>query len=552
MTDASFCIPRKAVDKLLKARADVRTIIAYLILARFTDESGEFTTAAGHSLMKYAVIRHAKHKELFTRLLKSGLIQKKAAWQKANPDRVWPDQHGKYPATYAVNTFGEPLSKRVWIAANQVDGIGDHKPLKELKNNGTRTDDRAARLLLILYATLRMDDYGGANPTVISLRYSSVGEHMAGNYRVLTYAKQKAYVSPELQRIYPTAWRKAPTAKDQKKAAVLYAQVGGRPELGEGFAFIERDWSTVEFANQKAADWSKKGEPTELGTSHPVRRAVYAAMARLLDCGLVLEVVTGFFGQDVEPRALPVDCSTVQLEVINRHGDPNNAMAQAYRQTAAELLPGSAATETYTLIVKRGEAVTLAGTFRPRYIPYNSKNKGVRDWQTRIGHDNSRAMGELNNARKAHGLELLPVPGAKPKSVRQLTSRPQTAALKATPELKARFKKWLQENPETDDFRLVPSAYRYPGSEADFDRFRKEIEAARQPATPKAILPAATPKRREQLAEYLEKHFPNIDAVSKVPTELRYSGYTKDYEQFDKALAERWWAAEKARNKPKP
>ena len=522
MTDASFCIPRKAVDKLLKARADVRTIIAYLILARFTDESGEFTTAAGHSLMTYAVIRHAMHKELFTRLLKSGLIQKKAAWQKANPDRVWPDQHGKYPTKYAVNTFGEPLSKRVWIAANQVDGIGDHKPLKELKNNGTRTDDRAARLLLILYATLRMDDYGGADPTVISRRYSSVGEHMAGNYRVLTYAKQKAYVSPELQRIYPTAWRKAPTAKDQKKAAVLYAQVGGRPELGEGFAFIERDWSTVEFATQEAADWSKKkGEPTELGTSHPVRRAVYAAMARLLDCGLVLEVVTGFFGQDVEPRALPVDCNTVQLEVINRHGDPNNAMAQAYRQTAAELLPGSAATETYTLIVKRGEAVTLAGTFRPRHIPYNSKNKGVRDWQTRIGHDESRAMGELNNARKAHGLELLPVPGAKPKSVRQLTSRPQTAALKATPELKARFKKWLQENPETDDFRRVPLAYRYTGSEADFDRFRKEIEAARQPATPKAILPAATPKRREPLAEDWEKRFPN-------------------------------WTAEKARNKPKP
>jgi len=432
MTDASFCIPRKAVDKLLKARADVRTIVAYLILAKFTDKSGEFTAAAGHAVMEYAGIRKALHDKLFTRLLKLQLIQDKTVWQNTNPDRVWPDKIGPRPTTYALNTFGEPTAKRVWMGAGLVDGFGEMKwPLKVLKHDGKPPDDRAARLLLILYTQLRMAEYGGTHPAVISRVYrQTIDKRLAHQSLCLWgYEKQKAYVSPELQRIYPAAGSKTATAIDQHKAAVTYARAGGRPELGEGFGFYEPDWSTVEFATEAAAAYRhKNGDPIEPSISYPVRRAVDAAMKRLIDTGLVQEVVTGFFGQAIEPRELPDDCQTVELEVVNLHGERHDEIAQAYRQTAAELTPIDS--ETYYLIDHRTRAVTVAGIFRPRFIPYNAKSKGVRDWQTRIADENQRAMRELFVAQKAFSLLTIPLPSFSARAVvasRSTQSRPRSA-----------------------------------------------------------------------------------------------------------------------------
>ena len=460
MTDASFCIPRKAVDKLLKARADVRTIVAYLILARFTDKSGEFTAAAGHAVMEYAGIRKALHDKLFTRLLKLQLIRDKTVWQNTNPDRVWPDKIGPRPTTYALNTFGEPTAKRVWMGAGLVDGFGEMKwPLKVLKHDGKPPDDRAARLLLILYTQLRMAEYGGTHPAVISRLYRQTIEKRLAHQSLCLwgYEKQKAYVSPELQRIYPAAWGKTPTAKDQHKAAVTYAQAGGRPELGEGFGFYEPDWSTLEFATEAAAAYRhKNGDSIELGISSPVRRAVDAAMKRLIDTGLVQEVVTGFFGQEIEPRELPDDCRTVELEVVNLHGERHDEFARPYRQTAAELTPIDS--EAYYLIDHRTRAVTVAGIFRPRFIPYNAKSKGVRDWQTRIADDNQRAMRELFVARKALSLLPIPLPSLSARAVvasRSTQSRPRSAPKQApvieepqTPEQKEnakRAREYLQQ-----------------------------------------------------------------------------------------------------------
>jgi len=42
----SFCIPRAALNALLDSGATAYEVCAYLTLARFTDESGRYSTAA--------------------------------------------------------------------------------------------------------------------------------------------------------------------------------------------------------------------------------------------------------------------------------------------------------------------------------------------------------------------------------------------------------------------------------------------------------------------------------------------------------------------------
>jgi hypothetical protein len=41
----SFCVPRAAVEALLDAKATAYEICAYLVLAKYTDESGRYSGA---------------------------------------------------------------------------------------------------------------------------------------------------------------------------------------------------------------------------------------------------------------------------------------------------------------------------------------------------------------------------------------------------------------------------------------------------------------------------------------------------------------------------
>ena len=49
----SFCIPRAALNALLDNKATVHEICAYLVLARFTDDSGCYSTASIHAVNRY-------------------------------------------------------------------------------------------------------------------------------------------------------------------------------------------------------------------------------------------------------------------------------------------------------------------------------------------------------------------------------------------------------------------------------------------------------------------------------------------------------------------
>ena len=48
----SFCVPRTAVEALLDAKATAYEICAYLVLAKYTDESGRYSPASISAMNK--------------------------------------------------------------------------------------------------------------------------------------------------------------------------------------------------------------------------------------------------------------------------------------------------------------------------------------------------------------------------------------------------------------------------------------------------------------------------------------------------------------------
>ena len=49
----SFCVPRAAIEALLASKATAYEVCAYLVLARFTDESGRYSSASISAVNTY-------------------------------------------------------------------------------------------------------------------------------------------------------------------------------------------------------------------------------------------------------------------------------------------------------------------------------------------------------------------------------------------------------------------------------------------------------------------------------------------------------------------
>lgn len=174
---ASFCIPRTAINALLKAKADAVTIGAYLTLACFTDSSGMYSTAAVTALYRYLSVNKTKIGRGQKALAKLMDIKVKGSGRKASDTpliysrEAWTKATGEIPpdgpvqrsmVTYILPTFDEEPSDRVWFSKNLVMGFGAFRqPLKKLKNAG----DIAARVLLALYRDADMTAYGGVPPS---------------------------------------------------------------------------------------------------------------------------------------------------------------------------------------------------------------------------------------------------------------------------------------------------------------------------------------------------------------------------------------------------
>ena len=194
----SFCIPKAALNALLDSGATAYEVCAYLTLARFTDESGRFSSASISAANRYTGANKTKggpvdralerlktiRAKSVKRVLKKvsngkggrshawvdGWVDEEAdlgpilfdreGWLQATGELLPDGKHQRAEVLHVLPDFEEPPEDRVWFGNNLVCGVGDFKPLKALKNAG----DVAARLLLALYEVNDMETWGGVRP----------------------------------------------------------------------------------------------------------------------------------------------------------------------------------------------------------------------------------------------------------------------------------------------------------------------------------------------------------------------------------------------------
>ena len=407
----SFCIPKAAVDALIKANASAYEIVAYLVLARFTDTSGRYSTASITAVNRYtganktqngpvakALERLRSIKAVSVNRVHNGRSGKSAGFEDLIVDlgpilfdrQSWLESEGETlpdgptergEVRYVLPDFDESFDDRVWFGNGLVDGHGMFaKPLKALKDAGPV----AARLLLALYEVNDMETWGGVRPVGVDAgpwkRYEPVG--------------------------LPSSWKDL--------AVILRSKEAGKV-INSGIS--SRVWQTKERNYWQAH--TDAGEP------------IWRALEALNSTGLLYEVVLvlnrnsekrtfsngdeyGDIAADAEPY-YELDCRS--LHGYKPPGE-NDAIGWLTARTAGELgIPVTLAVGkfdgTYAAIAPKGFGCMIVGVFRLRFRVANPKNAGVSGAWAAIHLRNREALDFVNRMRTASNMTPLKQLGAK-------------------------------------------------------------------------------------------------------------------------------------------
>lgn len=399
---ASFCIPRAAIEALVRAQASAQEIVAYLTLAKFTDATGVYTTSsvkavkdragmggppAKAALERLAKIRAVKITSVHNgRSGKSGgwidqaedrgpILYSREAWLAAHPGEQLPDgPFEKAMVRYVLPDFGEPAEDRVWIGAGLVEGVGKFtRPLFHLKNAGPV----AARLLLELYSLNDMETWGGVNPLL-------------------------------------GPWRRYEPAEDEKHGIGLPG--GARLIRARPVSLTAKIDANVS-GNDKDAYWQALRALESIGL-------IYEMVTVLNRNPKPAKLSTGEAFGDIDQDAEPL----YELDCRSHHGFKpagEEGLAGMTARTAGDFkrpvtareyasdgtLVGSGTFDgTYAAIVPAGSGAMVAGIYRLRFRPTNPKNAGVTDAWSRIRSGN-RTMAEfITEFREFNGLPAIPAP----------------------------------------------------------------------------------------------------------------------------------------------
>lgn len=412
---ASFYIPRAAIEALINAQASAVEVCAYLVLARFTDPSGMYTSSSVNAVWKYSSINKKTIAKAIARLTTINatvtrqvpakskgkfevetvnlgpILQTREQWLAAHPDQVLPDgpiSHSK--VRYVLPDFPESEGEPVWFGANLVSGIGTFtQPLRSVRDAGSI----AARLLLSLYMLHDLDQWGGIDPIIGPCRQYTVADEVT--------------------------------------------KFGGR---------IIRAEQGPQYSGQH---WARVVANATEGDSKPY----FSALAALESAGLIYEMVVVLNrapvikhykdkdGKETEYQGAAIDAELLyELDCRSSHGYANageEGLARVTARTAADFKrpvtdagfwreypedgsptnpgpfgnPKASFSGTYAAIVNQGQEAMVIGVYRLRFRPANPKNAGVKDAWAKIHTGNRRALELINAVRNRAGLPALPAPG---------------------------------------------------------------------------------------------------------------------------------------------
>lgn len=410
----SFCIPKAALNALLDNNATAYEICTYLVLARFTDDSGRFSVAnisavnrhtganktkggpVDRAIERLKTIR-AKGKQVVSngRSGKSHamveqvtdlgpILYSRDAWHQETGE-ILPD--GPVERSKVLNVlpdFGEPPADRVWFGNNLVTGYATFtQPMKALKNAG----DVAARLLLSLYAANDMETWGGIRPIGSGSGPWTHYEPVADDVNL--------YGGARLIR-----------AKDSGPVASIDKRITGAGET----------------------------------------QTYFTALSALESAGLVYEVVLvlnrnaikeTFASTKQEYSCIPKDAEPLyELDCRSQHGykpEGEEGIAWATANTAGALhhpvtVEGGRFDGTYAAIVPKGYGAMIAGVYRLRFRVSNPKNAGVKGTWAGIHQRNKEALELVNSIRAANKLPPAVPPNVNPDNPREKLRQLREAA----------------------------------------------------------------------------------------------------------------------------
>ncbi len=388
---SSFCVPLAAITALIEAKATAYEVCAYLVLARYTDATGCYTSASISAVNKATGANKLKGGPVHRAIERLQQIRAKRGAKDLGPILIeredWQQQTGEVlpvgpnerrQIRYVLPDFGEAHWSRVWFGNNLVSGVGGFaQPLKALKNAG----DVAARLLLSLYVANDMETWGGVRPVGTGPWecYEPIGEDVA--------------LSTEARLI-----------RAKHRSSVLY--------------------------NDERI--SSGGIP-----------AYWSAFSALKSAGLIYEVVMVLnrnarpsqFSNGEKFGAIPEDAEPLyELDARSEHGfkpEGEEGIGAATANTAGALghsvtVEGGRFDGTYAAIVPTGFPAMIAGVYRLRFRVANPRNAGVRGTWARIHENNREAFERVQAVRRASNLPPLTSPWAskeakKPDTVDELS-----------------------------------------------------------------------------------------------------------------------------------
>ena len=409
----SFCIPKAALNALLDNNATAYEICTYLVLARFTDDSGRFSVAnisavnrhtganktkggpVDRAIERLKTIR-AKGKQVVSngRSGKSHamveqvtdlgpILYSRDAWHQETGE-ILPD--GPVERSKVLNVlpdFGELPADRVWFGNNLVTGYATFmQPMKALKNAG----DVAARLLLSLYAANDMETWGGIRPIGSGrgpwTHYEPVADDasLRGGARLIR-------------------------AKDSGPVASIDKRITGAGET----------------------------------------QTYFTALSALESAGLVYEVVLVLnrnavkakFSGGEEYSGIPDDAEPLyELDCRSQHGykpEGEEGIGWATANTAGAFgkpvtIEGGQFDGTYAAIVPTGYGAMIAGVYRLRFRVSNPKNAGVKGTWAGIHQRNKEALELVNSIRAASKLPPAVPPNVNPDNPREKLRQLREAA----------------------------------------------------------------------------------------------------------------------------
>lgn len=409
----SFCIPKAALNALLDNNATAYEICTYLVLARFTDDSGRFSVAnisavnrhtganktkggpVDRAIERLKTIR-AKGKKVVSngRSGKSHamveqvtdlgpILYSRDAWHQETGE-ILPD--GPVERSKVLNVlpdFDEQPADRVWFGNNLVTGYATFtQPMKALKNAG----DVAARLLLSLYAANDMETWGGIRP---------IGSGRG-------------------------PW-------------THYEPVADDANLRGGARLIRAKHSGPVASIDKRITGA--GEP----------QTYFTALSALESAGLVYEVVLVLnrnavkakFSGGEEYSGIPDDAEPLyELDCRSQHGykpEGEEGIGWATANTAGAFgkpvtIEGGQFDGTYAAIVPTGYGAMIAGVYRLRFRVSNPKNAGVKGTWAGIHQRNKEALELVNSIRAASKLPPAVPPNVNPDNPREKLRQLREAA----------------------------------------------------------------------------------------------------------------------------